>query len=83
MALLQPGDVLLSRPASGAPQPRATRWSTSPAAQAGQAAGEGGASRLLLTHILDENLTGTAADTPALFDGPVELARPGRQVEIG
>ena len=51
-------------------------------AQAGQAASEGGASRLLLTHVLDENLRGAAAGARRTFKGPVELARPGLQVEI-
>jgi ribonuclease BN (tRNA processing enzyme) len=82
VALLRPGDVLLSEASFGNALPvDAVEHLTS--AQAGQAAADGGASRLLLTHILDENLRGAAAGARRTFRGPVELARPGRQVEIG
>lgn len=81
VALLRPGDVLLSEASfGGAPPVEEVEHLT--AAQAGQAARDGGASRLLLTHILDEDRKGTAADARRVFAGPVELARPGLQVTV-
>lgn len=82
VALLRPGDVLLSEASFGNARP-VDEVEHLTAAQAGQAAREGGASRLLLTHVLDENLRGAAAAARRTFKGPVELARPGLQVEIG
>lgn len=82
VALLRPGDVLLSEASFGNARP-VDEVEHLTAAQAGQAAREGGASRLLLTHVLDENLRGAAAAARRAFKGPVELARPGLQVEIG
>ena len=81
VALLRPGDVLLSEASFGnaAPVDEVEHLTS---AQAGQAASDGGASRLLLTHVLDENLRGAAAGARRAFRGPVELARPGLQVEI-
>jgi len=82
VALLRPDDILLSEASFGNADP-VDEVEHLTAAQAGQAATTGGASRLLLTHILDENLRGAAAGARRTFKGPVELARPGRQVEIG
>lgn len=82
VALLRPGDVLLSEASFGNAHP-VDEVEHLTAAQAGHAAADGGASRLFLTHILDENLMGAAAGARRTFKGPVELARPGRQVEIG
>ena len=81
VALLRPGDVLLSEASFGnaAPVDEVEHLTS---AQAGHAASDGGASRLLLTHVLDENLRGAAAGARRTFEGPVELARPGLQVEI-
>jgi ribonuclease BN (tRNA processing enzyme) len=81
VALLRPGDVLLSEASFGnaAPVDEVEHLTS---AQAGQAATDGGASRLLLTHVLDENLRGAPGGARRTFRGPVELARPGLQVEI-
>jgi ribonuclease BN (tRNA processing enzyme) len=81
VALLRPGDVLLSEASFGGAHP-VDDVEHLTGAQAGEAARDGGARRLLLTHILDENLKGTAADARRVFAGPVDLARPGLQVVI-
>jgi ribonuclease BN (tRNA processing enzyme) len=82
VALLRPGDVLLSEASFGNSRP-VDEVEHLTSAQAGQAALDGGASRLLLTHVLDENLRAAAAGARRVFKGPVELARPGLRVEIG
>jgi len=82
VALLRPGDVMLSEASFGNAQP-VDEVEHLTATQAGAAARDGGASRLLLTHILDENRQGATAAARRVFKGPVELARAGLQVEIG
>lgn len=79
--LLRPGDVLLSEASFGG-SPPVDQVEHLTAASAAWAAREGGASRLILTHILDETAPGTGRAARRVFSGPVELARPGLEVEI-
>ena len=77
LPLIRPGDVLLCEAAFGAEasDPAAGHLG---AAQAARAAQEGQASRLILTHILDQADEEKARHRAAeVFEGPVELARPG------
>jgi len=81
LALLRPGDVLLSEASFGGSAP-VEQVEHLTAAAAAWAARDGGASRLILTHILDESAAGTVRAARSVFSGPLELARPGLQVEI-
>ncbi|MFI5255447.1 MAG: MBL fold metallo-hydrolase [Candidatus Limnocylindrales bacterium] len=82
VALLHPGDTLLSEAAWGANAsieevPHLT------AAEAATAARDGGAARLILTHVLDESRPIAALNIArSIFPGPVELARPGLEVDV-
>jgi len=82
VALLRPGDTLLSEASFGGAGP-VDEVEHLTGAQAGQAARDGGASRLVLTHVLDESHRGVVAGARRVFDGPTELARPGLQVDFG
>ncbi|MFI5262239.1 MAG: MBL fold metallo-hydrolase [Candidatus Limnocylindrales bacterium] len=81
LALLRPGDVLLSEASFGGAEP-VDQVEHLTAAEAGRAAREGAASRLILTHILDEAAKGALPAARSVYSGPVELARPGLQVDI-
>jgi ribonuclease BN (tRNA processing enzyme) len=79
--LLRPGDVLLSEASFGGSAPL-DQVEHLTAAGAAWAAREGGARRLIMTHILDETARGAGPAARRIFNGPVELARPGLQVAI-
>lgn len=80
LTLVRPGDTLLSEAAFGAlpNEPAAMHLD---AAEAATVAREGGAVRLLLTHVLDDAVPGAAARARRIFDGPVAMARPGMVVD--
>ncbi len=84
--LIRPGDVLLCEasfgPGPSPLEPGAPSIHLTGAEAAGAAA-QGSASRLVLTHILDEvDAQATRAQAQRAFPGPVELAKPGLVVEI-
>lgn len=81
LALVRPGDILLSEAAFGGlpNEPPAMHMD---AAEAATVARDGGASRLIMTHVLDEGAPGAAARARRTFDGPVAMARPGMVVEV-
>lgn len=82
LPLLRAGDTLLSEAAFGAGPGEAVMHMT--AAQAAWAAAEGGAARLVLTHILDRNDESAASDAAAeVFEGELNIAQPGLVLEIG
>jgi ribonuclease BN (tRNA processing enzyme) len=83
LPLIKPGDVLLCEAAFGA-GPAAPGAGHLAAAQAAQAAREGGAGRLILTHILDQADEAAAAESAAeVYQGPIDVARPGLVVDLG
>jgi ribonuclease BN (tRNA processing enzyme) len=81
LALVRPGDALLSEAAFGAApnEPEAMHLD---AEMAASAARDGRAARLILTHILDDGVQGAAALARKTFRGPVLMARPGLVVEV-
>ena len=81
-ALVQPGDTLLSEAAWGASPSVEAAWHLT-AAQAAGVARDCQASRLILTHVLDEGRP-RASLTMARrrFAGPTDLAAPGMEVRI-
>jgi ribonuclease BN (tRNA processing enzyme) len=80
--LLRPGDVLLSEASFGTgPVPVGDMHLD--AAAAGRAAAAGGASRLLLTHVLGTyDFAAVAAAARSVFDGPVRIVEPGDRITI-
>ncbi|HEX5465960.1 MAG TPA: MBL fold metallo-hydrolase [Candidatus Limnocylindrales bacterium] len=80
LALVRPRDTLLSEAAFGAlpNEPAAMHLD---AAEAAAVARDGGASRLILTHVLDQAVAGAATRARRTFDGPVAMARPGLVLE--
>ena len=77
LPLMRPGDVLLCEAAFGADGSQPTAGHLG-AAQAARAAQEGQASRLILTHILDQADEKAARRRAAeVFKGPIDVARPG------
>ncbi len=81
VALLLPGDTLLSEASWGGSPPIDEVFHLT-GAQAGWAAREGGAARLVLTHILDEHERGALPGARREFKGPVSVARPGVTLEV-
>jgi ribonuclease BN (tRNA processing enzyme) len=82
VALLQPGDTLLSEASFGDGEPVADVFHLT-GSQAGEAARLGGAGRLILTHLLPE--ADPAASRRAAedsFGGEVLLAEPGMRLEV-
>jgi ribonuclease BN (tRNA processing enzyme) len=82
LPLIRPGDVLLCEAAFGAGEaiPAAGHLD---ARRAARVAAEGGAGRLILTHILDEAPEDEALRAAQeVFQGPVEMAGPGQKVEL-
>jgi ribonuclease BN (tRNA processing enzyme) len=83
LALLRPGDTLLAEASFGA-GPSIPGVAHLTAEQAGRAAADGHAGRLILTHILPEADLATAVDgARRVFGGEVVLAEPGLRVAIG
>lgn len=79
--LIGDGDTLLSEAAWGAGTAEVPIHLT--AAQAATAAARGGASKLVLTHILDDRRDSAArAAAEKLFEGEVGIAHPGLEVDI-
>jgi ribonuclease BN (tRNA processing enzyme) len=79
--LIHAGDTLLSEAAWGAGKSEVPIHLT--AAEAAQTASRGGAKKLILTHILDDRPEKEArAAAQKLFEGEVELAQPGLEVDI-
>jgi len=79
--LIREGDTVLSEAAWGAGKSEVPIHLT--AAEAAQAAARAGAKKLILTHILDDRPEKQArAAAQKLFEGEVELAQPGLEVEI-
>jgi ribonuclease BN (tRNA processing enzyme) len=82
LALLGPGDTLLSEASFGTGEPIEGVLHLT-AAEAGRAARDGGASRLVLTHVLDEgDPEGAVAAARRAFAGEVLLAVPGLTLEV-
>jgi ribonuclease BN (tRNA processing enzyme) len=81
LPLLLPGDTLLCEATWGSGT-SVDEVEHMTGAQAGWAAREGGAARLLLTHILDEDARGTVPAARREYRGEVALARPGLVVTI-
>ena len=82
LALLRPGDTLLSEAAWGA-NPAIEEVEHLTVADAAAVARDGGAARLILTHILDESRPIAALHIARrVFSGPVELAFPGMEVAV-
>jgi len=81
LPLVRVGDVLLSEAAWGAGKIEVPIHMS--AAQAGEAAARGGARKLILTHILDDRPESAARAAAAkVFDGEVDLAEPGLEVDV-
>jgi ribonuclease BN (tRNA processing enzyme) len=82
LALLRPGDTLLSEAAWGA-NPAIEEVEHLTAADAAAVAREGGAARLILTHILDDSRPIAALRIArGVYSGPVQLAAPGMEVVV-
>jgi ribonuclease BN (tRNA processing enzyme) len=82
LPLIRPGDVVLSEATFGAgPVPAGAGHITS--AEAARVAATGGASRLLLTHVLaGHSRAETLAAAQAAFSGPVQLVTEGDRFKI-
>ncbi len=82
LPLTHAGDTLLSEAFWGASAPTESAGHIT-AAEAASAAHQGGAARLVLTHIPDAHDPRSAAEVArAAFAGPVALAQPGMQLVI-
>jgi ribonuclease BN (tRNA processing enzyme) len=82
LALVRPGDTLLSEAAWGASTPVEAAWHLT-AEQAAIVARDGRARRLILTHVLDEGRPRASLNIARrVFDGPVDLAVPGLEVVV-
>jgi ribonuclease BN (tRNA processing enzyme) len=80
--LIRAGDTLLSEAALGA-GPAESGGVHLTAKQAGGAATRGGATKLILTHILDARPAPEArAAAQKSFDGEIEVAEPGLEVDV-
>ena len=83
LALVRPGDTLLSEAAWGAIASVEAAWHLT-AAQAAGVARDGRAARLILTHVLDEGRpAATLRIARGAFDGPSDLAAPGMEIDVG
>jgi ribonuclease BN (tRNA processing enzyme) len=81
--LVRPGDTLLSEAAWGAMASVEAAWHLT-AEQAAGVARERRASRLILTHVLDEGRPRASLSIARrAFDGPADLAAPGMEVVVG
>ena len=82
LALMRPGDTLLSEAAWGM-NPSVEGVEHLTAAEAAAVARDGAASRLILTHVLDEGRPLAALHLArTIFSGPVDLAAPGMEVVV-
>lgn len=82
LPLIRPGDTLLCEAAFGVGPFGGGAHLT--AAEAGGVAASGRAGRLILTHILDgRDESGSVLAAQQVFEGLVELARPGLVIDIG
>ena len=82
MALVRPGDTLLSEAAWGAIASVEAAWHLT-AEQAAGVAREGRAKRLILTHVLDEGRPQASLKIARrAYGGPVDLAAPGVEVVV-
>ena len=82
LALVRPGDTLLSEAAWGAIAPVEEAWHLT-AEQAAGVARDGRAGRLVLTHVLDEGRPRASLRIARrAYDGPVDLAAPGMEVAV-
>jgi ribonuclease BN (tRNA processing enzyme) len=82
LALVRPGDTLLSEAAWGASRSVEAAWHLT-AEQAAGVAREGGARRLILTHVLDEGRPRASLNIARrVYDGPVDLAMSGMHVVV-
>ena len=83
LALVRPGDTLLSEAAWGV-NDSIDEAEHLTATEAATVARDGGASRLILTHVLDEGRpVASLRAAQRVFDGPVQLAAPGLEVVVG
>ncbi len=81
-ALVKPGDTLLSEAAWGATASVEAAWHLT-AEQAAGVARDSGASRLILTHVLDEGRPRASLTIARrAFDGPADLAAPGMEITV-
>jgi ribonuclease BN (tRNA processing enzyme) len=82
VALIRPGDTLLSEASFGArPVPAGAEHLT--AADAGRAATAGHAARLLLTHVqMGYSRADALAAAQAAFSGPIQLVTEGDRFEV-
>ncbi|MDQ3554298.1 MAG: MBL fold metallo-hydrolase [Chloroflexota bacterium] len=84
LALVRRGDTLLCEASWGSSETVAEEAAHLTARQAAEVARDGGAARLILTHILDaHDPDGSAVLARTVFGGPVELATPGLAVDLG
>ncbi|MBO1751692.1 MBL fold metallo-hydrolase [Actinotalea sp. BY-33] len=82
-ALAREADVLLAEAAFVEGRDDDVRGIHLTGRRAGQAAADGGAGRLVLTHVPAWNPPGAAYDEAvAVYPGPIDLARPGMVVEL-
>ena len=82
MALVRPGDTLLSEAAWGAIASVEAAWHLT-AEQAAGVAREGRAKHLILTHVLDEGRPQASLKIARrAYGGPVDLAAPGVEVVV-
>lgn len=82
LPLIHPGDTLLSEAFWGVIPAEAEEMHL-PATDAAQAAREGGAARLILTHIADSQDPDACREEAArVFDGPIHVAQPGLSLRI-
>lgn len=82
LALVRPGDTLLSEAAWGAIASIEAAWHLT-AEQAASVAREGRAGRLILTHVLDEGRPRASLGIARrAFDGPSDLAAPGMEIAV-
>jgi ribonuclease BN (tRNA processing enzyme) len=82
LALVRPGDTLLSEAAWGAIRSVEAAWHLT-AEQAAGVARQGGARRLILTHVLDEGRPRASLRIARrAFDGPSDLAAPGMEIAV-
>jgi len=84
LVLVRPGDTMLCEASWGSSETVAEEAAHLTARQAAEVARDGGAARLVLTHILDAyDPEGAAVLARTVFAGIVELATPGLVVDLG
>jgi ribonuclease BN (tRNA processing enzyme) len=83
LPLIRRGDTLLCEASWGIATTAPAHALHLTAVEAARVARESGASRLILTHVLDRfDAAGSAIKARESFDGPVDAARPGLSVEV-